>query len=76
VRELPVPLESLSSGEWADVEDVIGEQSLVCRLSELGLRAGSRLQIVRPGLLKVGGARLSLRAFRGFQVLVRPISNR
>lgn len=68
-----VPLESLKSGEWADVDDVCGDHSLVCRLGELGLRAGSRLQIVRPGLLKIGEARLSLRALRGFQVLVRPL---
>ncbi len=73
--DLPIPLECIRSGEWACVEDIVGEPALVCRLAELGLRAGCRLRVLcdgHPCLLEVGGARLSVRFAPGFQVLVRP----
>ena len=72
-----VPLESLQAGEWADVEDVSGEPSWVCRMAELGVRAGCRLQVLQPGspcLLQVGGCRLCLRGACLMQILVRPVA--
>ena len=69
-----LPVEMLSSGAWADVAEVQGESDWVSRMAELGVRAGSRLRMLRPGspcLLEVGGARLSLRG--RLQILVRPI---
>ena len=59
------PLEGLRSGAWAEVAEVGGEPAWVARLAELGIRAGSRLQVLQPGspcLLRIGTARLSLRA--------------
>jgi ferrous iron transport protein A len=70
-----LPVEFLGSGEWADVAEVTGEPTWVGRLAELGLRAGSRLQVLRSGspcLLEIDGARLSLRTDAGMQILVRP----
>jgi Fe2+ transport system protein FeoA len=70
-----LPLELLGSGEWAEVAEVKGEPGLVGRMAELGVRIGSRLQVLQPGspcLLRVAGARLSLRGDLAVQILVRP----
>ena len=72
-----LPLELLRSGEWADVAEVMGEPAWIGRMAELGIRAGSRLQVLQPGspcLLQVGGARLSLRAEMAMQIFVRPLA--
>jgi Fe2+ transport system protein FeoA len=72
-----LPLELLRCGEWADVEEVTGEPGLICRMAELGLRAGCRLQMLQAGspcLLSIGGCRLSLRGECGMQILVRPVA--
>lgn len=71
-----LPLEMLRPGEWAEVAEVHGEPGWVCRMAELGVRTGSRLQMVRDGspcLFRVGGARLSLRGEDLMQILVRPV---
>jgi Fe2+ transport system protein FeoA len=71
-----LPLEMLPNGQWADVDSVCGEPSYVGRLAELGVRTGSRLQVLQcgePCLLQVGGARLSLRGDAAMQILVRPL---
>jgi ferrous iron transport protein A len=71
-----LPVELLTPGEWADVAEVCGEPTWVGRMAELGVRIGSRLQVLQPGtpcLLSVGGARLSLRTELATQVLVRPV---
>jgi ferrous iron transport protein A len=70
------PLECLRPGEWAEVCDVSGEPGWVGRLAELGIRVGTRLQMLRDGspcLVRVDGGRLSLRGQAGMQVLVRPV---
>lgn len=75
--EVLLPLEFLQSGEWADVAEVSGEPGWVGRLAELGVRAGSRLQVLRGGctcLLRIGGSRLSLRGEDAMKVLVRPVA--
>ena len=74
--DLVLPLELVQAGEWAEIEEVTGEPNWVGRLAELGLRAGSRLQMLRQGspcLLLVGGCRLSLRAESALHILVRPL---
>lgn len=71
-----LPLDMLRSGQWADVAEVCGEPAMIGRMAELGVRAGSRLRVLQPGvpcLLQVGEARLSLRGDWAFQVLVRPV---
>lgn len=72
-----VPLECLRAGEWAEVHDVCAEPAVIGRMAELGLRAGSRVRVLRGGspcLVQVEGARLSYRAEEGM-VLVRPIAS-
>ena len=74
---LDLPLNLLQPGEWADVTSVAGEPDWVGRMSDLGIRAGSRLRVVRPGspcLIEVGAARLSLRGGTDGQILVRPLN--
>lgn len=71
-----LPLDCLQPGEWADVAEVAGEPGWVCRMAELGLRCGSRIQMLQTGtpcLLQVAGCRLCLRGDAGTQVLVRPV---
>jgi Fe2+ transport system protein FeoA len=71
-----MPVELLDSGEWGDVAEVSGEPQWVGRMAELGVRTGSRLQVLQPGcpcLLLVGGTRLSLRGGLAMQILVRPV---
>jgi ferrous iron transport protein A len=75
----PIPLEFVSAGEWAEVEEISGEPVWVHRMAELGLRTGSRLQVVRQGspcLLQVGCSRLSLRGKSATGILVRPLAGR
>jgi ferrous iron transport protein A len=75
--DLLMPVELLGSGEWGDVAEVAGEPHWVGRMAEMGLRTGSRLQVLQPGspcLLLVGGSRLSLRGELAMQILVRPVS--
>jgi ferrous iron transport protein A len=71
-----IPLDMLRPGDWADVADVDGDPNWVCRLAELGLRAGCRLQMLQGGapcLLRVAGCKLCLRADELSQILVRPV---
>ena len=70
-----LPLEHLRPGEWADVTDVGGDPSWVCRMAELGLRTGCRVQMLQSGapcLLQVAGCKLCLRGCDWAQILVRP----
>jgi Fe2+ transport system protein FeoA len=72
-----MPLDMLRAGEWAEVQEVSGQTAWVCRLAELGIRQGSRLQVVQPGstcLLNVGGCKLCLRSGECSQILVRLVS--
>lgn len=76
--ETPLPLELLRPGEWAEVCDVFGEPALVGRMAEMGVRVGSRVQMLRDGspcLIRVGGGRLSLRGEQAMQVMVRPVAH-
>lgn len=71
-----LPLELVGDGEWAEIEDIAGEPAWVGRMAELGVRVGSRLQVLRQGrpcLLRIGSSRLSLRDECGMHILVRPL---
>lgn len=68
-----LPLELLNRGDWALVGEVAGDASWVARMAELGIRPGSRVQVLRGGspcLIQVGGCRLSLRGDQAMQILV------
>ena len=72
-----LPLDMLQAGEWADVAEVVGEPGMVCRMAELGVRIGCRLQMLQGGspcLLQVGACRLSLRGECAMQILVKPVA--
>jgi Fe2+ transport system protein FeoA len=71
-----VPLDMLRTGELADVADVAGDPAWVCRMAELGLRPGCRVEMLQAGvpcLLRVAGCRLCLRTEDSAQILVRPV---
>jgi ferrous iron transport protein A len=71
-----LPLDMLRAGEWAEVEEVTGQPAWVGRLAELGIRQGSRLQVVQSGspcLLSVAGCKLCLRPSDCSQILVRTV---
>ena len=73
-----MPLDMLRAGEWAEVEEVSGQPCWVDRLAEMGIRQGSRVQVVRPGvtcLLNVSGCKLCLRGGECSQILVRPVND-
>lgn len=44
-----VPLELRKPGDWAEVVEVAGEPGWVARLAELGVRLGSRPQMLQAG---------------------------
>jgi Fe2+ transport system protein FeoA len=72
-----LPLEFLAPNQWADVAEVNGDVGWVRRLAELGVAAGCRLCMLRPGatcLLQIGGCRLCLRGDVATQILVRPLA--
>jgi ferrous iron transport protein A len=72
-----LPLECVRAGEWAEVEEVTGQPDWICRMAELGVKAGSRVCVLRQGspcLLQVGGCRLCLRGEAEMRILVRPVS--
>ena len=71
-----MPLELVNPGDWADVAAINGEPSWIGRMAELGVRIGSRLQVLQSGspcLLKIGDSRLSLRPALGTEILVQPV---
>lgn len=72
-----MPLDMVCAGEWAEVEEVNGLPEWVGRLADLGIRQGSRVQVVQPGttcLLNVAGCKLCLRGGECSQILVRPVA--
>ena len=71
-----LPLDMLRPGQWAEVAEVGGDPSWVCRMADLGLRAGSRVQMLQGGspcLLRVAGCKLCLRGDDSAQILVCPV---
>jgi ferrous iron transport protein A len=76
MHDLLLPLELVEAGYWAEVKEVTGEPISVSRMAEIGVRAGSRLQVLRQGspcLLQLDGSRLSIRQEGRMQILVRPL---
>ena len=75
-RQGLLPIDMLRPGEWGDVADVAGEPAWVCRMAEMGLQAGCRVQLLQGGapcLLRVDDCKLCLRADDMSQILVRPV---
>jgi ferrous iron transport protein A len=71
--ETVLPLELLRPRESAQLVELDGDESQVRRLSEMGLRIGATIQMVRPGapcVLSLDGKRISLRLGDNVDVLV------
>jgi ferrous iron transport protein A len=72
-----IPLAQLHAGARAAVDCVLGRPDDVHRLEELGLRAGTAVEMVQPGspcIIRLSGNKLCLRADELLSVLVRPES--
>ncbi len=68
-----IPLELLSPGEAGRVIEVDGQQALVCRLAEMGLREGADVTMIKPGqpcIVALGNHRLSFRGEDAAVVMV------
>lgn len=73
-----IPLALLGVGQNAEVAQVIGLPAHVHRLEELGIRSGTRLQMVQAGspcIVGLAGSRLCFRQADALAVLVKPESD-
>jgi ferrous iron transport protein A len=72
-----IPLMQLRTGDRAAVDCVLGPPDDVHRLEELGLRAGTPVEMIQPGspcIVRLAGNKLCIRADDLLSVLVRPES--
>ena len=70
-----IPLNLLRRGQSADVGRIDGQPDHVHRLSEMGFRGGSRVEMFRPGnpcIVRIGGNKVCIRSDDLLRVLVRP----
>ncbi|MBN2022797.1 MAG: ferrous iron transport protein A [Pirellulales bacterium] len=70
-----VPLGKLRRGQIAEIHRVHGQPEHVHRLEELGIRAGTRIEVFRPGnpcIVRTAGNKLCLRTGDLVDILVRP----
>jgi len=70
-----IPLRSLRAGQSGRVARLTGNDELVHRLRELGLRVGARIQMIQPGnpcIIRLDGQKFGFRADGAARVLVRP----
>ena len=68
------PLQMLSAGQRARIDQLLGQPDEVHRLQELGIRVGKPVEVLQSGatcIVKLDGARLAFRDHDGFRVLVR-----
>ena len=70
-----IPLRMLRPGEFAQIDQVIGDPRHVHRLHELGLQCGITIEMVQPGtpcIVRLAGHKLCFRHNHELNVLVRP----
>jgi ferrous iron transport protein A len=73
IEEDALPLELMQANEEASIVELIGNESQIHRLAEMGLRVGATIRMVRAGtpcLLALDGKRLSLRLSQDMEILV------
>jgi len=71
-----IPLSGLSVGQLAHVGRICGRPDHVHRLEEFGLRAGTQVEMFRPGnpcIIRLSGSKVCLRADQMLEVLVKPV---
>jgi ferrous iron transport protein A len=69
-----MPLALLRPGQTACIDHVLGRSDEVHRLNELGMRAGTVVEMVQSGspcIVKLGGAKVCFRSCEATSVLVR-----
>jgi Fe2+ transport system protein FeoA len=69
-----VPLDRLPPGQPAFIERFVGGAEQVRRLEEIGLRPGTKVQVVRQGrpcIVRAGGNRLCIRCSDLLSIWVR-----
>jgi Fe2+ transport system protein FeoA len=70
-----IPLRCLRPGQTGEVGQVVGDPQQVHRLQELGLRQGTRVEMVQAGspcIIRTAGSKLCFRQSETLGVLVRP----
>ena len=70
-----IPLANLPTGHKASVSNVLGLPEVVHRLDELGLRQGTKVEMVQAGspcIIRFGGQKICFRADELLTVLVAP----
>ena len=70
----PIPLSSLTAGEYAHIDQITGRPDEVHRLEELGLRGGAMIEMVQSGspcIIRLADQKLCFRADELLSVLVR-----
>jgi len=73
IEEDVLPLDLMQANEEASIVELIGNESQIHRLAEMGLRVGATIRMVRAGtpcLLALDGKRLSLRLSQDMEILV------
>ena len=68
------PLQMLTVGQRARIDQLLGRPDEVHRLEELGMRVGMTVEMLQHGspcIVNLDGSRLAFRDHEGFQVLVR-----
>jgi Fe2+ transport system protein FeoA len=69
-----IPLARLSSGQTAEISQLVGHPDQVHRMEEMGLRSGVTVEMVRSGrpcIIQLAGNRLCFRESRSFSIFVR-----
>ena len=64
----------MSRGEFAEIDQLVGQADAVHRLEELGFRSGVVIEMLQPGtpcIVGLGGQRLCFRRNDAVGVLVR-----
>lgn len=73
IPETLLPIDLLKANEEASIVELLGDESQIHQLAEVGLRIGASIRMVRPGapcLLAIEGKRLSIRLNKDVDVLV------
>ena len=70
-----IPLHLLEPGQIGTVSQLVGQTDQVHRLEELGLRSGTEVEMVQPGvpcIIRLSGHKLCFRDCGALSVLVQP----
>jgi Fe2+ transport system protein FeoA len=70
-----MPLHLMRPGEFAEIDQLVGQAEQVHRLQELGLRAGVAVEMVQPGstcIVRPQNQKLCVRDADLFRIFVRP----